>query len=44
MACFRAPLSELYGRQVLFIGTYDAMTVFNAGATGSQNVQTLLVL
>lgn len=40
----RAPLSELYGRQVLFIGTYGALTAFNAGAAGSQNIQTLLIL
>jgi multidrug resistance protein len=39
-----APLSELYGRQVLFIGTYLALTAFNAGAAGSQNIQTLLIL
>jgi len=39
-----APLSELFGRQVLFFGTYGALTAFNAGAAGSQNVQTLLIL
>ncbi|PQE30651.1 putative mfs-multidrug-resistance transporter protein [Rutstroemia sp. NJR-2017a WRK4] len=39
-----APLSELYGRQVLFLGTYLALTAFNAGAAGSQNIQTLLIL
>ncbi|TEY62317.1 hypothetical protein BOTCAL_0164g00160 [Botryotinia calthae] len=39
-----APLSELYGRQVLFIGTYAMLTVFNAGAAGAQNIQTLLIL
>jgi len=38
------PLSELYGRQVLFFGTYGALTAFNAGAAGSKNIQTLLVL
>lgn len=37
-------MSELYGRQVLFIGTYGALTAFNAGAAGSQNIQTLLIL
>lgn len=41
---FWAPLSELYGRQVLFISTYGALTVFIAGATGSKNIQTLLIL
>jgi len=39
-----APLSELYGRQVLFFGTYAMLTAFNAGAAGSQNIQTLLIL
>lgn len=39
-----APMSELYGRQVLFIGTYAALTAFNAGAAGSPNIQTLLIL
>ncbi|KAJ8065196.1 hypothetical protein OCU04_005904 [Sclerotinia nivalis] len=39
-----APLSELYGRQVLFIGTYAMLTAFNAGAAGAQNIQTLLLL
>lgn len=39
-----APLSELFGRQVLFFGTYGVLTAFNAGAAGSQNVQTLVIL
>ena len=39
-----APMSELYGRQVLFFGTYAMLTAFNAGAAGSQNIQTLLIL
>ena len=39
-----APLSELYGRQVLFFGTYGALTAFNAGAAGSQNIWTLIIL
>ncbi|KAK1984807.1 major facilitator superfamily transporter [Colletotrichum cereale] len=39
-----APLSELYGRQYLFIGTYIALTAFNAGAAGAQNIQTLIIL
>ena len=39
-----APLSELYGRQILFFGTYAMLTAFNAGAAGSQNIQTLLIL
>jgi len=39
-----APLSELFGRQLLFIGTYAGLTAFNAGAAGSQNIQTLIIL
>jgi len=39
-----APLSELYGRQILFCGTYAMLTIFNAGAAGSTNAATLLVL
>ena len=41
---FWAPLSELYGRQILFSTTYMALTAFNAGAAGSKNIETLLVL
>lgn len=39
-----APMSELYGRQWLFIGTYAGLTAFNAGAAGSQNIWTLIIL
>lgn len=39
-----APLSELFGRQLLFIGTYAGLTAFNAGAAGSQNIWTLIIL
>jgi sugar phosphate permease len=39
-----APLSELYGRQVLFFGTYAALTAFNAGAAGANSMGTLIVL
>ena len=39
-----APMSELYGRQVLFIGTYTVLTAFNAGAAGAQNIETLVIL
>lgn len=39
-----APLSELFGRQVLFLITYGALTAFSAGAAGAQNIQTLLIL
>ncbi|KAJ9627755.1 hypothetical protein H2203_002968 [Taxawa tesnikishii (nom. ined.)] len=33
-----------FGRQVLYIGTYGVLTAFNAGAAGSQNIQTLIIL
>lgn len=39
-----APLSELFGRQILFSVTYCALTVFNAGAAGAQNSETLIAL
>jgi MFS family permease len=39
-----APLSELFGRQVLFFGTYAGLTAFNAGCAGAQDVATLIVL
>ncbi|KAK3504729.1 major facilitator superfamily domain-containing protein [Neurospora crassa] len=39
-----APLSEFYGRQILFFLTYMALTAFNAGAAGAQNIQTLVIL
>lgn len=39
-----APLSEVLGRRVLFIGTYGALTAFIAGTSGAQNIQTVLIL
>lgn len=39
-----APLSEIYGRQYLFFGTYAILTAFNAGTAGAQNIATVLVL
>ncbi|KAM4065908.1 major facilitator superfamily protein [Hirsutella rhossiliensis] len=39
-----APLSELFGRQVLFIATYAALTAFNAGCAGARNAWTLMIL
>ena len=38
------PLSEMYGRQILFVGTYGALTAFNAGTAGAQNIETVLIL
>ncbi|KAK7743751.1 MFS siderochrome iron transporter 1 [Diatrype stigma] len=39
-----APLSEMYGRQILFFITYMALTAFNGGAAGAPNIQSLIVL
>ena len=39
-----APLSEFYGRQVIFCCTYVGLVAFSAGAAGAQNIQTLIVL
>jgi multidrug resistance protein len=39
-----APFSELYGRQIVFVGTYTAFTAFNAGAAGGPNIYGLLIL
>lgn len=37
-------LAELFGRQYLFFGTYMFLTAFNAGAAGSKNIATLIIL
>ncbi|KAJ2983724.1 hypothetical protein NQ176_g479 [Zarea fungicola] len=39
-----APLSEIYGRRILFIITHVAMTAFVAGGAGCQSMPALLVL
>ncbi|KAJ5151329.1 uncharacterized protein N7482_010581 [Penicillium canariense] len=39
-----APLSELIGRQVVFLITFLGLSVFCAGAAGSQNIWTLVIL
>ncbi|GAB0136169.1 hypothetical protein EsDP_00004481 [Epichloe bromicola] len=39
-----APLSELFGRRVLFFITYACLTAFNAGCAGAQNMWTLLIM
>jgi multidrug resistance protein len=39
-----APLSEVYGRQIVFAISYGAFTALNAGAIGSKNIATLLIL
>ncbi|OJD17080.1 hypothetical protein AJ78_02780 [Emergomyces pasteurianus Ep9510] len=38
-----APMSELMGRQIIFVGTYCALTAFNGGAAGAKNIQSLLL-
>ncbi|KAL8810541.1 MAG: hypothetical protein Q9223_007733 [Gallowayella weberi] len=39
-----APLSELYGRQVIYAVMFCLVTVFGAGSIWSHNIETLLVL
>ena len=39
-----APLSEMYGRQIMYVTTFAAFTAFNAGCAGSQNIETLIIL
>lgn len=34
----------MLGRQILFAVTYCALTAFNCGAAGSQNIWTLIIL
>ncbi|PYI03987.1 MFS general substrate transporter [Aspergillus sclerotiicarbonarius CBS 121057] len=41
---FWAPLSELVGRQLVFFVSYMGLSVFSAGATGSKNPWTLIIL
>lgn len=38
-----APMSEMFGRQSVFIGTYCGLTIFCAACTGAKNIETLLV-
>ncbi|KAL4895815.1 major facilitator superfamily domain-containing protein [Aspergillus ambiguus] len=39
-----APLSEMFGRQAVFFVTYLALTAFNCGSAGAQNIWTLIIL
>lgn len=39
-----APLSEIYGRQVIFLITFGAFTAFAGGATANSTLATLLVM
>jgi MFS family permease len=42
--CLWAPMSELYGRRVLFYTTFGCLTAVTAGAAGSNTMATLLVM
>ncbi|KAJ5895001.1 hypothetical protein N7495_006692 [Penicillium taxi] len=39
-----APLSELIGRQYVFMGTFFALAAFCAGAAGCQNIWSLVII
>ncbi|KAJ5506990.1 Major facilitator superfamily domain general substrate transporter [Penicillium expansum] len=39
-----APLSEIFGRRHIFTISFMFLTVFNAGAAGAKNIETLIVL
>ncbi|KAL3472747.1 major facilitator superfamily domain-containing protein [Aspergillus californicus] len=39
-----APLSEMFGRQVVYFFTYLALTAFNCGCAGAKNPWTLIIL
>lgn len=39
-----APFSEIYGRQIVFVGTYVAFTAFNAGVAGAPTIYGVLIL
>lgn len=39
-----APLSEIFGRRHIFTISFMFLTAFNAGAAGSQNIETLIIL
>jgi len=38
------PLSELYGRQVVFLGSFIGFTIFNAATAASLNIWTIIIL
>ncbi|KAJ8118609.1 hypothetical protein OPT61_g438 [Boeremia exigua] len=39
-----APFSEMYGRQIVFTGTYLCFMAFNAAVAGGQNIWSVLIL
>ncbi|KAJ5393091.1 uncharacterized protein N7487_010732 [Penicillium crustosum] len=38
-----APMSEIFGRQLVFVTTYCGLTIFCAACTGAENITTLLI-
>ncbi|EAW12568.1 MFS transporter [Aspergillus clavatus NRRL 1] len=40
---FFAPMSELWGRQHLFIISYCGLTIFNAAGAGAKNIESLII-
>ncbi|KAJ5203588.1 hypothetical protein N7449_005667 [Penicillium cf. viridicatum] len=38
-----APMSEIFGRQLVFVTTYCGLTIFCAACTGAENIATLLI-
>ena len=38
-----APMSEMFGRQIVFITTYCGLTIFCAATTGAKNIESLIV-
>ncbi|PGG99363.1 hypothetical protein AJ79_08557 [Helicocarpus griseus UAMH5409] len=38
-----APMSELFGRQFIFVGTYCALTAFNGACAGAKNIESLII-
>ncbi|KAI9734027.1 MAG: hypothetical protein M1834_002684 [Cirrosporium novae-zelandiae] len=40
---FWAPLSEIYGRQILFLGTFGALTIWNAASAGAHTMPQLII-
>jgi MFS family permease len=38
-----APMSEVFGRRILYILTFLLLVVFTAGASRAQNIETLII-
>lgn len=41
---FQAPMSELYGRQYVYLVSIGGLALFSAGTAGSSNIETVLIL